>query len=568
MRYGFRMGKDRSVKGGCPVAVGRLWASMLVLAGAVVWASGFAAARNEAPPAEPQVVEALAAGTAAVSPPEKPSAPPSPENPPPAEPKSAAPRTPDAAPAPKVGAKPPAEPKPLPPSSDTPSAAAPSAPTEEDEYELQRLLIDTIDQVQRNYVRPISRRKLIEAAIKGILSELDPYSNYIPPEEMTRFRESVEHEFGGIGLQVSMRDGQLVVTSPLVGTPAYRAGIVAGDRIVEIDGQSTAGMTLDQAIARLKGKEGTSVTLTVVHPARPGRRTISLVRQIIHVPTVLGHHRKADHSWEFFVDAPARIAYVRLTVFSRDTAEELRKVLQGLVREGMKGLILDLRFNPGGLLSSAVEVSDLFVSEGRIVSAAGRNVTERVWNAHKQGTFSGFAMAVLVNRYSASASEIVAACLQDHKRAVIVGERTWGKGSVQNVIPLEERPEREDKSSSAARAYSALKLTTAGYRRPSGKNIDRAPGAKESDDWGVRPDPGFEIRLNDREMLGLVAAQQARERVLPNSGESSREAPGPGASGDRPDPSPLPGASEEAQVADRQFEKALEYLRAEVARNR
>lgn len=433
---------------------------------------------------------------------------------------------------------------------------------------MQRLLIDTIDQVQRTYVRPISRRKLIEAAIKGILNELDPYSSYIPPEEMSRFRESVEHEFGGIGIQVTMRDGQLIVTSPLVGTPAYRAGIIAGDRIVEIDGQSTAGMTLDQAITRLKGKEGTSVTLTVLHPGRPGRRTITLVRQIIHVPTVLGHHRKPDHSWDYFLDAQARIAYVRLTVFSRDTADELRKVLQGLVADGMKAMILDLRFNPGGLLNSAVEVSDLFVAQGRIVSTAGRNVPERVWNAHKAGTFEGFPMAVLVNRYTASASEIVAACLQDHKRAVIVGERTWGKGSVQNVIPLEERSEGRGKPGSSARAYSALKLTTAGYHRPSGKNIDRAPGAKETDDWGVRPDRGFEVRMNDRELLALVAAQQARERVLPSQSESEGAAGQPG--GGPPGKAASAGAAsaEDTEWPDPQLEKALDYLRSALGEGR
>lgn len=564
MRYGMRIATSTSITGRAgrrPLAMGRLWASMLVLAGAVVFASGFAGERPAAHQARLSVGAVLAAAEPQGAAPE---APPSPgPSPPPAQPPSPPQQKAPQAPAPKRDAPAGAEPKsPAPAASPTSSAGGP----EEDEYELQRLLIDTIDQVQRNYVRPISRRKLIEAAIRGILNELDPYSNYIPPEEMSRFRESVEHEFGGIGIQVTMRDGQLIVTSPLVGTPAYRAGIIAGDRIVAIDGQSTAGMTIDEAISRLKGKEGTSVTLTVMHPARPGRRTITLVRQIIHVPTVLGHRRKPDYSWDYFIDPQARIAYVRLTVFSRDTPKELRKVLQGLVAEGMKALVLDLRFNPGGLLNSAVEVSDLFVAEGRIVSTAGRNVPERVWNAHKEGTFGGFPMAVLVNRYTASASEIVAACLQDHKRAVIVGERTWGKGSVQNVIPLEERGAGPAKAGSTARPYSALKLTTAGYRRPSGKNIDRAPGAKETEDWGVRPDANFEVRLNDREMMALVAAQQARERVLPPARESGG-AKGPAASGP-PDKVAADAtvSAEDAEFADRQLEKALDYLRAELGR--
>ena len=164
---------------------------------------------------------------------------------------------------------------------------------------------------------------------------------------------------------------------------------------------------------------------------------IEITRESIHVETVLGDHRNPDDTWGFMLDRERRIAYVCVTAFSRDTAGELRRALTGLQKEKIRGLILDLRFNPGGLLDSAVEVSRLFVSQGRIVSTSGRNSPERVWEARKEGAFEGFPMVVLVNRYSASASEIVAACLQDHKRAVIVGERTWGKGSVQNVIELE-----------------------------------------------------------------------------------------------------------------------------------
>ena len=184
------------------------------------------------------------------------------------------------------------------------------------------------------------------------------------------------------------------------------------------------------------------------------------------------------------LDKAHGIGYIRLTGFSRDTASSWK----GWRSCGQKfhALILDLA-NPGGLLTSAIEISDLFISSGRIVSTKGRNAGERVWEAQKEGTFEGFPMVVLVNRYTASASEIVSACLQDHKRAVIMGERTWGKGSVQNVIPLEEQ-------------RSALKLTTASYRRPNGHNIHRFPDAKESDEWGVMPNKGYELRLDDRQM--------------------------------------------------------------------
>ncbi|MCL4193036.1 MAG: S41 family peptidase [Thermoguttaceae bacterium] len=384
------------------------------------------------------------------------------------------------------------------------------AADEEDVYKLQKLLVDTIDEVERNYVKDISRRELIEAAIRGVLRELDPYSSYIDPREMRQFRTSVESEFGGIGIQIAVDEGQLKVLSPLVGTPAYRQGILAGDRIVAIDDQPTESLSIDDAIQRLKGKEGTSVTLTVIHPNKTEPEKITVTREVIHVQTVLGDHRKADDSWDYMLDAKKRIGYVRLTGFSRNTAAELRQALKQLKEQDLKGLILDLRFNPGGLLSSAIEICDMFIAEGRIVSTKGRNTPERVWDAKKDGTYEGFAMVVLVNRFSASASEIVAACLQDHKRAVIIGERTWGKGSVQNVIELE----RGENDSAAG---SALKLTTASYHRPSGKNIHRFPGADEDDEWGVTPDEGFQLKLSDIDLVRLVEDRRKRDVISPHS---------------------------------------------------
>jgi len=467
---------------------------------------------------------------------------------------------------------------------------------EEDEYELQRLLIDTLDEVQRNYVREITRRKLIEAAIKGVLAELDPYSSYIGPEDMEQFRTVVESEFGGIGVQIAVEQGQLMVISPLPGTPAYRAGIIAGDRILEIDGKSTENITMDEAVRRLKGPEGTEVTLTVLHSGKTVAAMVKITRASIHADTVLGDSRTADGAWSFLLDPKRRIACVRISAFSRDTAEELEEVLAALQKEEkIRGLVLDLRFNPGGLLTSAVEVADLFVARGRIVSTAGRSSPERVWNAHEEGTFEGFPMAVLVNRYSASASEIVAACLQDHKRAVIVGERTWGKGSVQNLIPLE----RSRAGSEPARPdlRSALKLTTAGYRRPNGKNIDRLPGAKDSDDWGVTPDKGLELRLGDGEMLALDADRRHRDVLRPATtapkkappakapGEEKPAATGaeatPGApdakkngkpagppAGETAGETARPGTPKPTGFVDRQLQMALDHLAGELARAR
>jgi carboxyl-terminal processing protease len=438
----------------------------------------------------------------------------------------------------------PAEAKPLPKHS------------EDEEYELYKSLADTLDQVERNYVKPIDRRELMEAAIKGMLTKLDPYSSYIGPEEMSGFRTSVENQFGGIGVQVTVDQGQLKVSSPLVGTPAYRVGVQPGDRILEIDGESTRNIALDEAVKKLKGEVGTTVNFTVRHPLTGENQSFAIKREIIHVDTVLGHSRKADNRWDFLIDRENRIGYIRLTAFSRDTVADLKKALEELQREKMRGLILDLRFNPGGLLTSAVEVSDLFISEGRIVSTKGRNTEERVWDAVKPGTFEGFPMVVLVNRYSASASEIVAACLQDHDRAVIVGERTWGKGSVQNVVELEE-------------GKSALKLTTATYTRPNGHNIHRFPDAKDSDEWGVKPNPGYELKLNIDEMNDLITDRRRRDLVLTPDPTTGVQGTGDTSATKTDESAAQKKSTPDKQAAgftDRQLQRGLDFLSAELAR--
>jgi carboxyl-terminal processing protease len=413
--------------------------------------------------------------------------------------------------------------------------------TRENDDNVSRILVDAVDQVERNYVAKADRRELIESAIRGMLSKLDPYSTYLGPDEVQRFRAGLTGEFGGIGIQIAADHGQLTVLSPIYGTPAYRAGILAGDRILQIDGRSTDGISVDEALKRLKGDEGASLTLTVVHPGEEAKRKVTLVREKIHLDTVLGDHRAADSRWEFMLDPKQHIGYVRLTAFSADTATELQRVLTQLQVAGLRGLILDLRFNPGGLLSAAIEVSDLFVSKGRIVSTKGRNSPERAWDAHKEGTFAGFPMAVLVNRFSASSSEIVAACLQDHKRAVVVGERTWGKGSVQTLIPLDG-------------GKSVLKLTTAGYCRPNGKNIHRFPNAKETDEWGVMPDGGFKIELAKKEMRRLVEDRRERDVLKPPIKDSK----GSEKKADAKD--------EPAVVIDRQLQAAVKYIDGELAK--
>jgi carboxyl-terminal processing protease len=363
-----------------------------------------------------------------------------------------------------------------------------------------------------------------------MMGKLDQHSNYIPPAEMERFKTEVESEFGGVGIQVSTEGGVLRVISPIYGTPAYKAGILAGDKIVKIEDTPTKGLHIDECIKRLKGKIGTSVTVTVEHANGGQEQTVTLKRETIRVETVLGDTRNEDDTWNYYFDKDKQIAYIRITTFGRHTTEDLSKAIKDLTKDGLKGLIIDLRFNPGGLLSSAIEISDLFVAEGDIVSTLGRNTAKRSWTARKPGTYEGFPIAVLVNRYSASASEIVSACLQDHKKAIVVGERTYGKGSVQNIIQLED-------------GKSALKLTTAGYRRPSGENIDRLPGASDSDEWGVKPNDGFALKLSDAQMAELMVARRDRDILRKKSPDDK-----------------LPDLA----AADPQFQKALEYITAKV----
>lgn len=397
-------------------------------------------------------------------------------------------------------------------------------------YELMRMFAETFEQIDQNYVKDLDRRELMEAAIEGMLQRLDRYSSYIPRDRMDQFNEAVEQEYGGIGIQVDIdaESGRLIVVTPLPGGPAYFKGVRAGDLIVEINGKSTEGFTIADAVARLKGPRGGEVSIGIRRPdADPDApvRTVKLVRDIIQMATVRGDSFR-DGQWDFMLDKEQKIAYIRLTHFSRHSADEMTAALEILREQGMKGLILDLRDNPGGLLRQATRIADMFLEEGVIVSTKGRNVREQTWKARKADTFSGFPMAVLVNRVSASASEIVAAALQDHDRAVVIGERSWGKGSVQNVINLEE-------------GRSALKLTTASYFRPSGRNIHRYPDSEESDEWGVSPNDGFEVKYSWQERNRWRIDRRARD-VIREGGD--------------PDPEETPS------FVDRQLEKAKEYI--------
>lgn len=382
------------------------------------------------------------------------------------------------------------------------SPAGADAGDPDEDFRLMKMFVDALDEVQRNAARPVTRRELVEAAIEGIMARVDMHSDYIPPAELDTFRQDVDSEFGGVGIQVEQRGDRLFIVSPLAGSPALRAGIIAQDEILAVDGEPVEGWGLDQAVTRMKGRLGTILRLTVQR-GESEVATYEIERDRVRLETVLSHMRHSDGSWNFLLDDTSRIGYVRIRSFSAHTTEELRAAMVQLEAAGMRGFILDLRFNPGGLLTAAVEVADLFLHQGRIVSTAGRNVAFRSWEARAEGTLGDFPMIVLVNQYSASASEIVAAALQDHGRAVVVGERTFGKGSVQKVVELEG-------------GRSALKLTTSSYVRPNGENIDRPTAAGDDETWGVRPDDGMQVSLT-RQQLTELLQYQGQSFVIPGS---------------------------------------------------
>ncbi|MDA1053813.1 MAG: S41 family peptidase [Planctomycetota bacterium] len=401
---------------------------------------------------------------------------------------------------------------------------------------------DAMDLVSEYYVEEVDSRTLFEHAMAGMMSGLDQYSGYIRPDSLKEMNASLDQEFGGVGVEVEKKepDQPLLVLSPLVGTPAYRAGIQAGDRIMAVDGEGMIGMHLTDAVKLMRGKPGSEITLTIQRAGHEEPFEVKIVREIISVDSVLGDTRQADGSWDFHLQENPRIAYLRLTTFGQHTVEEVAKVLESTdERNGFEAVIMDLRGNAGGLLDAAVGMCDLFVDNGRIVSTNGRHGKLRSSFEATPGLAIGkeIPMVVLVNNYSASASEIVAACLQDHQRAVIVGERTYGKGTVQNILDLEG-------------GQSALKLTTATYWRPSGKNIHRQKDATEEEAWGVRPNEGFEVAIPEdiAEKVFLKRRDRDRYRATPDGADAKAD-------------HEEGAATEEEAVDDPQLRRAMDYLK-------
>ena len=340
------------------------------------------------------------------------------------------------------------------------------------DYEFVRALVDIHSRVSGNYVEPVDQAKLRQNAIDGMLSELDPFSVYIPPAKQEEFDRALEGSFKGVGIQLDqLENGQIEVVTPIDGSPAEKAGVMAGDVILKVNGVDVVGQKIDQVTDKVKGPLGSEVKLTVRH-ATGEERELAMTREEIIVPTLKGFARKADNTWDYLASTNPKVGYVRVTQFTSDTADKLRDVLTNeLLPNGMGGLVLDLRYNPGGRLEEAVKMVNLFVKEGVIVSVKGASRPEQIRRADGVGTLPKFPLVVLVNEHSASASEVVAGSLQDNKRAVVVGQRSYGKGSVQEVMPLDGDG-------------GELKLTVAYYYLPSGRLVHRK---KDATDWGVQP---------------------------------------------------------------------------------
>jgi len=332
----------------------------------------------------------------------------------------------------------------------------------------------------------LDKHKDIDITLQRALTHLDPYTTYIDPETKARFDADIRGEFTGIGVQIRKDNStdMLQIVTPIKGSPSYEAGLLAGDLIatvtreVDSDGRAleqaevlqTKDLTLTEAVKKILGKAGTKVKLTIQREGREKPFDVEITRGRIELESVFGVKRNKDDSWDYWLDKDKKIGYIRLNTFARKTASDLTSVVRTLRRQGMEGLVLDLRFNPGGLLSSAHEISDLFIDAGPIVAIRQPRIgQEKQLTGNSAGSELDFKMVCLVNGYSASASEIVSACLQDHKRAVIMGERSYGKGSVQNIKEFDG---------------GQIKVTIASFWRPSGKNLNKSStSGKEDDEW-------------------------------------------------------------------------------------
>lgn len=360
-----------------------------------------------------------------------------------------------------------------------------------DRYQDLQTFAKVLNLVQQYYVEEVDSHKLIYGGIKGMLQELDPHTNFLQPEVYKEFESETTGEFGGIGIEITVQNDILTVISPIEDTPAWEAGIQAGDKIVEINGESTKGFSLAEAAQRMRGKKGSKVRMNIFRDGFEKPREFVIERGTVKVKSVK------------YTDLDSGYGYVRLTSFIENSAPDFEKTLKAMQAKNkdIKGIIIDLRRNPGGLLDQAIKISDLFLEKGVIVSTMGRNRREKeVVHAKKEGTYSGFPIIVLINEYSASASEILAGALQDNKRAVIMGQQSFGKGSVQSVVKLGDG--------------SGLKLTVARYYTPSGRSIQAE---------GIRPDVILEDVDPDAYKKAVIKRDVRREQDIAGHLQGERE---------------------------------------------
>ena len=403
-------------------------------------------------------------------------------------------------------------------------------------YRTVRDVAYAMDLVSQAYVHPIAQVELKNAAIEGLLESLDPYSSYISEDSLGRFQSVFQQRFAGLGVQVDGPPDRpaITVVATLFNSPAFRAGLQPGDTIVEVDGVDVRNMETSSVSERISGTVGTPVQLGI---ERQGERlVIQATREFVDVESVTGDRRAKDGTWDFKMQAWPRIAYLHVNIFGEKTAIEVENAIKSLDGQ-IDAIILDLRDNGGGLLQSAIEVCDLFLEDGRIVSTRGRDPMNVQSVDASPGCIVGAStkIAVLINKNSASASEVVAACLKDRNRAVLVGERSFGKGNVQSVLPIEG-------------GRAAIRFTTAFYYPPSGQRIHKQPKDTSSDPWGVLPSPGAEVILTEDQTARATDRIRRRSDPLRNGSMAGH----PLSQNDDP--------NDESIMHDAQLVKAIELL--------
>ncbi len=372
-------------------------------------------------------------------------------------------------------------------------------------------LMDVKGAIDRFYLEEPDEKALQTGAIEGMVATLnDPYTVYVPARERKDFDKELTGEYVGIGAQIQIRDGWLTIASPLEDSPAFRAGIMADDRVVKINGESTFGFTDEQSVEKLTGEPNTKVTLTL---ERKGEQfDVEITREQIKTRSVKGFHRDPTDAqkWQSFIDPVRKIVYLRLTQFTPNCSAEIADALRqaGAEKGEVKGLILDLRWNGGGVLQDAIAIADMFLKDGVIVSTKGRAHPEEVARASAPGTLPDFPIAVLANSNSASASEVLAGALAENGRAIVIGTRTFGKGLVQAVRTLPNS------------GGAQLKITEQAYYLPSGRSLHRKGDSVE---WGVDPTDGFYIPITDEELIELFTVRREQEVIRGGASESEQD---------------------------------------------